>query len=306
MNRREFTRHLALGAVGASALPAAGHAAAGPLASLGGGPAASEPAVPFQLSVMLWTVFTKLPFEERLEKVTSAGYQHVELVGEFRHWSDADYQNVARACRRLNIRFDATAGISKSLTDPADRDAFLQEVRDMLPVMEKLECPKLIVLTGNKVPGASHEAQHASCVEGLKRAGDVVQSKGYRILLENIDPEENPKYFLTSVAEGFDVIREINQPNVRFLYDFYHEQIAEGNLIEKLEKNIDLVDLVHIADVPGRHHPGTGEINYVNIYKKLAQLKYDRYAAMEFLPMGDAVKELAVARETLEQAVASA
>jgi len=62
-----------------------------------------------------------------------------------------------------------------------------------------------------------------------------------------------------------------------------------GNLIEKLEKNIDQVGLVHIADVPGRHQPGTGEINYASIFRKLAELKYDRYAAMEFMPVGDPV-----------------
>ena len=76
------------------------------------------------------------------------------------------------------------------------------------------------------------------------------------------------------------------------------------NLIEKLEKNIDQVGLVHIADVPGRHEPGTGEIYYPNIYRKLAQLKYTRYAAMEFLPTGDPVTKLREAREEVLKALA--
>jgi hydroxypyruvate isomerase len=147
------------------------------------------------------------------------------------------------------------------------------------------------------VPGLSRQAQHESCIEGLKRAAEVVEGKKVRLLLENIDPEENPKYYLTSVAEGFEIIRKVNHPQVQFLYDFFHEQIAEGNLIEKLEKNIDQVGLVHIADVPGRHEPGTGEINYANIFRKLGQLKYDRYAAMEFIPTGDPVASLLAARQ---------
>jgi hydroxypyruvate isomerase len=129
-------------------------------------------------------------------------------------------------------------------------------------------------------------------VEGEKINGEPV-----RLLLENIDPEENPKYFLTSVAIGFEVIKAVNHPQVQFLYDFFHEQISEGNLIEKLEKNVQHVGLVHIADVPGRHHPGTGEINYKNIFRKLAELKYSRIAAMEFMPIGDPVAELRAARE---------
>ena len=315
MNRRDFcltgARNLALGALGGSALNAAAlpgsPAAAGiPDAGLAGAvaerPAGSDSGVPFKLSVMLWTVFTHLPFEQRLEKVASAGYTNVELVGEFKKWSETDFKNVADARRRLGISFDATGGVEHSLTDPAQRDAFLADVKNLLPAMEKLECPALILLTGNKVPSLSHEAQHANVVEALKRAGDLVQGRGARILLENIDPEENPKYFLTSVAEGFEVIKEVNHPQVRFLYDFFHEQISEGNLIEKLEKNVALVDLVHVADVPGRHEPGTGEINYTNIYKKLVSLGYDRYMAMEFLPTGDAVESLKVAREQVLEA----
>jgi hypothetical protein len=74
-------------------------------------------------------------------------------------------------------------------------------------------------------------------------------------------------------------------------------KISEGNLIEKLEKNIDKLGLVHAADVPGRHEPGSGEINYANIYKKLAALQFDRYLAMEFIPSGDPVESLRRARQ---------
>jgi hydroxypyruvate isomerase len=278
INRRDFGRAVA-GAVAGTMLSSAEgvHAAAVP--------AATEP---FPLSVMLWTIYRDLPFEQRLDKVAQAGYHAVELVGEFKDWSDANFQSANRKKRELGITFDATAGLHRSLTDPTDRDAFLDEVRAMLTVMDKLECTKLIVLSGNRVPSMSHEDQRKSCVEGLKRASDLAAKKNVELLLENIDPEENPKYFLTSVSEGFEIVREIGSPHVRFLYDFFHEQ---------LEKNIDVVGLVHVADVPGRHEPGTGEIHYPNIYRKLAQLKYNRYCAMEFLPTGDPVNALRAARE---------
>jgi hydroxypyruvate isomerase len=263
-------------------------------------PPATEP---FPLSVMLWTIYRDLPFEQRLEKVAQAGYRAVELVSEFKDWSDAEFQAASRKKRELGITFDATAGLHRSLCDPAERTAFLEEVRAMLPTMDKLECSKLIVLSGNKLPSLSHDDQRASCLEGLKRASDLAAKKNVELLLENIDPEENPKYFLTSVSEGFDIVREIGSPHVTFLYDFFHEQISEGNLIKKLEKNIDLVGLVHVADVPGRHEPGTGEIHYPNIYRKLAQLKYSRYCAMEFLPTGDPVSSLRAAREEVIRSV---
>ena len=93
------------------------------------------------------------------------------------------------------------------------------------------------------------------------------------------------------------IVRSVGHAHVKLRYDLFHEKIAEGNLIEKLENNIDVVGIVHVADVPGRHHPGTGEINYSNIFRKLAEQRYSRCVAMEFNPLGDRVKELRDARE---------
>ncbi len=293
MNRRSFGRKIAE-AWGASAL-----ATTQQLSASAGGAALPDQAqaAPFKVSVMLWTVFHHLPFEQRLEKVAEAGYHNVELVNEFKKWSDEDYRRVNAKKSALGIHFDATAGLDRGIADPAQRDAFLAEVRGMLPVLDKLECPTLIVLSGNRVPGMPGYAQYQSCIEGLKRAAEIIEGKPLRILVENIDPEENPKYYLTSVAEGYEIMRAVNHPQIRFLCDFYHEQIAEGNLIEKLQKNIDFTGLVHIADVPGRHEPGTGEIDYPNIFRKLGQLNYSHYVAMEYFPTYDAVQSLRTNRE---------
>jgi hydroxypyruvate isomerase len=252
---------------------------------------------PFKLSVMLWTVYGKLPFDQRLEKVAEAGYHAVELVEEYKNFTTEDYTRFRAKKRELNLTVDATSGISHSLCDSSQRDAFLQEVRAKLPVLEELECNKLIILSGDKVPGQSPQQMHANCIESLKRAADIAAAKNVGILLENIDPEENPKYFLTSVSEGFEIVRSVGAPNVQFLYDFFHDQIAEGNLLAKLEKNLDLIGVVHIADVPGRHDPGTGEINYPNIFRKLGQLGFNGYVAMEFIPEGETVAALRAARE---------
>ena len=292
MNRREFAR-TAVAALGAAAIPSA----------LSSAQPSGSNSLPFNLSVMLWTVYKDLPFEQRLEKVAEAGYQAVELVKEFENWTDADFRRGNSKKRSLGITFDATAGVWTGTADPRDRDKFVGDLKNFLPIAEKLECAAIIVLSGNRVEGLSHDAHHEACIEALKRGADLAAKQKAALLLENIDQEENPKYYLTSVAEGFEIIRKVNHPNVKFLYDFYHEQIAEGNLIEKLEKNIDLVGLVHIADVPGRHEPGTGEINYANIFRKLAQLKYDHYAAMEFEPAGDPVAALRSARELVTRSV---
>jgi hydroxypyruvate isomerase len=296
VQRREF-----FGAFAGAALGAAAAMPALPITCAAASAEADAGGVPFSLSVMLWTVFQELPFEQRLEKIAEAGYSAAELVDEFKKWTKQDYDRVRRKKRELGMTFDASAGITRSLCDSAQRDALLQEIRDILPRMEELECRRLILLSGDRVSGMSRAQMHASCVEGLKRAEEIAGNASVELLLENIDLEENPKYFLTSVAEGFEIVREVGNPRVKIVYDFFHEQIAEGNLLAKLEKNISLVGLVHIADVPGRHEPGTGEINYPNIYRKLAELGYNKYIAMEFLPTGDAVTALRSAREIATQ-----
>lgn len=284
MDRRRFAQGMGLAALGAAIAPR----------RLAGEP---EDAPPFPLSIMLWTVFRGMPFEDRLKQVRKAGYTNVELVGEYAQWTAADFERADEARKRLGISFDATAGMKHSLVDPAQRDAFLAELKQAMRPMHTLGCPAMIVLSGNVVPGLSRDAQHASCVEGLKRAAGVLEGKQIdgqpvRLLLECIDPQENPKCFLQRASEAIEIVRAVNHPQVQFLYDLYHEQIAEGNLIEKLDKDIDVIGLIHVADVPGRHAPGTGEINYANIYRKLAELKYNHVVAMEFLPTGDAVTEL--------------
>jgi hydroxypyruvate isomerase len=296
LNRREFVNSCTVAGLGA---------AVGRPSTLSGGERlfdSPSPAPPFSLSVMLWTVEPKLPFEQRIAKVADAGYHAVELVGEWQGgWSKDDLVRARRQLHQLGLVVDASSGIHASLCDPAQRETLLAEISAILPVLGEFECSRLILLTGDRVSGLSHEQMHANCVDSLKRIADLTATQNIEILLENIDPEENPKYFLTSVAEGFQVVRETGHPRVKMLCDFFHEQIAEGNLIAKLEKNMDLLGLVHIADVPGRHEPGTGEINFANIYRKLGQLNYSHYVAMEFIATGEVVASLRAAREIAEK-----
>ena len=191
MDRRQFTQALAASAfaVTSPALPLPAAVPAEPAGS----------AEPFPLSVMLWTVFNKLPFEERLAKVAEAGYTNIELVGEYNKpkWTQAEFDRVNAARKKLGIRFDTTAGMKNSAGNPAQRDALVAELKESLVVMETLGCPAMIVMSGNVVPGLSRDEQHKSCIESLKKAASVVEGKQIdgqpvRLLLECIDPEEIP------------------------------------------------------------------------------------------------------------------
>ena len=230
MRRREFMGACA----GAALTTATGGAVKVATGSLSAYVPAETDGVPFSLTVMLWTVYRDLPFPQRLEKVAEAGYHAVELVNEFKDWKPQDFAEARRKRHELGIEIDGTCGVWLPLADAAKREAFLKSLRDFIPTMRELECTRLIMQTGDKIPGLSLAEMHANCIETLKRGADIAAENNIELLIENIDPEENPKYFLTSSAEGFDIVRSVGSPHVKFLYDLFHEQIAEGNLIEKL------------------------------------------------------------------------
>ena len=289
MNRRKFSQ-LAIGA-------ALGH-------KFLRGTGQPAPAVDrFRLSFMLWALEKQAPLERCIEIVAAAGYQGVELVGEFQKWSKADTRRIIARMRSLGLVVDAMSGVKAGFADPSDSTEFRTQFAAQISAAQELECPQIILLSGKRVDGLDPKAQYLASIENLKRAADLVSKNNIQIVIEPVDPLENPMIYLTSVTEGFELVREIGSQSVKVLYDFYHEQRAFGNLIEKLEKNIDWVGLVHVADVPGRHEPGTGEIDYGNIFRKLAELKYDKFIAMEYYPTEDPTASLRAARLGVQQAV---
>jgi hydroxypyruvate isomerase len=283
MNRRKFGQL----AVGAAFAPAFLRAEAQPVATAGSGP---------RFSVMLWTLEKQTPFDRCLEIVSEAGYQGVELTGQFHKWQPADIQRVMAKMRSLGLIFDLLSGTKPLFSDPNATTDFLAAVTEQLKYCKELESPQINLRSGPRIESLDRSIQHKACVENLKRAADLASAAQVQIVIEPIDPLESPHEYLTTVTEGFEIVREVGSPQMKVLYDFYHEQRAYGNLIEKLQQNIDLVGLVHIADVPGRHEPGTGEIDYANIYRKLAELKYNKFVTMEFYPTSEPVAALKKAR----------
>jgi hydroxypyruvate isomerase len=252
---------------------------------------------------MLWTLEKQAPFDRCLEIVAAAGYQGVELVGEFQKWSSDETQRVLAKMHSLGLMFDMLSGVKPGFADPDGTSDFLAAATAQMHAARALGSPQINLKSGNRRDDLPRSAQYAASVENLKRAADLAAVNGVQIVIEPIDLLENPQMYLTSVSEAFEIVRAVGSPQVRVLYDFYHEQRGQGNLIEKLEQNFDLVGLVHIADVPGRHEPGTGEIDYANIYRKLAQLKYDKFIAMEFYPSQEPEATLRKARLEAQKAM---
>jgi hydroxypyruvate isomerase len=248
-------------------------------------------------SVMLWTL--RGSFEEKLETAAKAGLQSVELVGEHSNWTDADIDRYKKFARSLRIGMDTISSTPNwgrmpiSMVDPAQRDNLLAEVQKNLDFARKLEIPMALLMSGNNIAGKTYEEQWASLVEGCKRCGDLAAKAGITLIVEPLNTKVNHRgFYLDSCVAGLKLMKEVDHPNIRLLFDIYHEQVQLGNVIRTIQAAVQYVKVFHIADNPGRNDPGTGEMNYDNIYKAIRKTGYEGYITMEYTPLGDAVASL--------------
>jgi hydroxypyruvate isomerase len=259
----------------------------------------------FKLSVRVEPLFPKLNLEAQLERVHEAGYQGFE----FGDWRAADAARITRLKNKLGLECACLVGNrgvnppGMGLCDPAERAGFLAEMRASVDAARRFESSRLVVLSGFKVPRLTRPRQHASIVEGLKRAHDVVAPHGVTMIVEVINTlapveplrpggDNHANYYLDRTSEAFDVVREAGSPFVKVLFDLYHVQIMEGNLIETIRKNIGAIGHFHVGDVPGRHQPGTGEIHYPNVLRAIRATGFKDFVAMEYVPSKDAMETL--------------
>ena len=286
MNRREF---LQLGPVSLLIGPA-GLAQTAPVTT-------PPKAARITSSIMLWTL--KGSFEEKLAVAAEVGFQSVELITEYLIWTDAEAAKYKSLVQSYGMTIDVLLGQSDwtkrpvSMVNPGHREGFLADVGTAIRWAKRLSVPQIIVMSGNVQPDLSSEAQHASLVESGKRAAELAQAADVTLILEPLNSKVNHKgYYLTSNREGLAVVKEVDQPHFRLLFDIYHEQVQNDDVLSILPEAEPYVSVFHVADAPGRHDPGSGKMDYDKIYRAIAKTGYSGYIAMEYLPLGDEVISL--------------
>ncbi len=253
-----------------------------------------------KLSVCICMVFRELDFAERIRKVAQSGLPAFEFWG----WSGVDLDGVEAAKKETGLALAALCVDSSdpavkqamgkgSLVHPEAREAFVAAARETIQVATRLGAPSIIATVGNEVEGLSREQQHESIIAGMKAIASDAEAAGVTFVLEPLNTiVDHGGYYLWSSAEGFDICRAVGSPAVKLLYDIYHQQIMEGNLIQNITENIALIGHFHSADVPGRHEFGTGEINYAQVLARIDETGYDGYVGLEYSPTGDAAESL--------------
>lgn len=252
---------------------------------------------PLRFSVCIERIFDDMPFEQRMEHVKDQGFSAFEFAGRERR-----DMNITLALKMaLKLDLVAFEGSTASLVDPAQRAQFENDITRSASLAVDLSCDNLIVHSGPALPGVPREQQRRNIIEALQSVIPIIRDAGVTLLLEPLNPFDFPHTYLTSSDEGFEIIRTINHPNVRLLFNIYHQQMTEGNLSNRMVKNLDLIGHIHAADVPGRREPGTGEINYKYLFKLLRRHGYRGYIGLDYIPQTNSRVSLEAMRMMIKQ-----
>jgi hydroxypyruvate isomerase len=244
--------------------------------------------VTLQFAPNLSMLYNEVPFLARFALARRAGFASVEFLFPYA-------EGIEEIRARLDdlgltaVLFDIhpgnlDAGELGTLGNPHRRNYFRWSLAAALKVANRLCCARLNVLAGNRVPEVDADAQIECAIENLAWAAPQAADAGVELLLEPLNPSDRPEYLVHTTVAALEMIRSVNHPSVRLQYDLYHAQMTEGNLIGTLTRWLPAIGHIQIADVPGRHQPGTGEINYPAVFAALEQLGYQGYIGLEYHP----------------------
>ncbi len=270
LNRRHFLRQ----AAGASAF-----AAAGPMLVRSLPQAKPNPV---RLSVCIDMILTEVPFLERMDRIKKLGYS----AFEFWEWKNKDVAAILRKKNELGLEIATIMGSGwKHMNSEEARKTFVSEIQASLVTAKRLGVKTLIVTTGFEDKRIPRAEQHANYVAAFKAAAPFAEQAQVTLVLEPLNTKvDHPGYYLQTAKEGFEMLDEVGSPALKMLFDIYHHQIMEGNVIADITKNIAKIAHFHIADVPGRHEPGSGEINYSNVFRAISATGYQGFVGLEYKP----------------------
>jgi hydroxypyruvate isomerase len=243
-----------------------------------------------KLIANLTTLFNELPPIERFAAARSAGFRAVEVL--FPH--EGDLAALAAAARNAEIRVilsnfaagDRAAGDRGITSHPARVDEFREAVASAIEVARVLGSDQFHCMAGRRLGDISAEEQWATWIDNLRYAADEFARHGLTVLVEPLNVHDNPGYFLVGSAMGLRTVDAVGRPNLKLQYDIYHMQRGEGELAATIAAHLPQIGHIQIADNPGRHQPGTGEINYRFLLPYLDRIGYQGYVGLEYGPLG--------------------
>lgn len=249
-----------------------------------------------KLAPNLEIFFKNLSVVERIERIADLGYEAADLFG----WQDKDVKAIGRACDKRNITISmlVASDLTSAFNDRTLHDELVKHVELSAQAANEMRACNLVVLSGNTLPRIEASAQNLAIIDGLKRIAPIADKYGVSVLLEILNSTcDHPGYYLDSTERMVSLIRAINHPRIKGLYDIYHAGIMRGNIIEDIRAGLDAIGHFHMAGIPGRHEPKAGEQNYPFICRAIDQAGFTGYMGLEYWPVKPDEESL---RETSE------
>ncbi len=242
-----------------------------------------------KLAANLTMLFNEVDFPDRFEAAARAGFRAVEFALPYDYEKDDLAERLERnglvvALHNLPAG-DWAAGERGMATNPARVGEFQDSVGLAAEYAKALGCGKINCLAGIPPEGADPDELRATFVSNLGFAASELGAAGIRLLIEPINTRDIPGFYLNYSGQALSIIEEVGSDNLGLQYDVYHMQIMEGDLTPTMRENAGSIGHIQIADTPGRHEPGTGEINYPHVFSVIDDMGYEGWIGCEYIPL---------------------
>lgn len=243
-----------------------------------------------KFSANLTMLFNEVDFLNRFERAAKAGFKGVEYLFPY-EWSKEELADRLNHYGLVQVLHNLPAGNWQAgergiACLPGREGEFQDGVGKAIEYAKALGCPRLNCLVGKTPQGVPLERVHQTLIDNLRFAAAALEKEGIRFLVEPLNEQDLAGFYLVHTREAFQLFEEVGHPNLFLQYDIYHMQIMEGNLTKTILSNLARIGHIQLADVPGRHEPGTGEINFTNLFRFIDEAGYEGWIGCEYIPAG--------------------
>jgi hydroxypyruvate isomerase len=254
-------------------------------------------------------LFNELPFLDRFAAAAAAGFRGVEFLFPYAYEKELLAGVIRDAALELAVfnmpPGDWDRGERGLACDPRRKEEFQDGVAASIEYARALDCTRIHCMAGLRPRECGDELVRETYVANVRFAADELRKQGLTLLVEAINTRDIPGFYLNTSRQAFALIDEIGAPNVYFQCDLYHLQIMEGDLSRTLEARRERIGHVQIADNPGRHEPGTGEINYPFLFEHMDRIGYQGWVGCEYKPLATTEAGLGWLRPYLKEGSSS-
>ncbi len=235
-------------------------------------------------------LFTEVDFLDRFERAAKAGFKGVEFLLPYQWKKELIAEKLAKHGLEMVLHNlpagDWASGDRGNACLPDRIGEFQEGVGIAIEYAKALKCHRLNCLAGLTPKGVAAAEVHKTLVDNLRFAASALEKENIRLLIEPINDQDIPGFYMVRTVDALQLLKEVNHPNLWLQYDIYHAQVMEGNLTKTMRDNLSRIAHMQLADNPGRHEPGTGEINFANLFRFIDEAGYDGWIGCEYKPAG--------------------